>query len=294
MNPIVKQLLSYLSVSKKTVQEVVEKISVKAKASGKSFKEYVQEDANVAHISSVVYDALPFPVRMALKSEKFNSTFIKNFTFIREKLFSVNAEGKPTVVSEGVKVGDIIGEPAAQTAPSSPTGASSNPTPPEAVKAPVATADNKATPAASSKEIVKETVKAPKKSTSTSKAADKTKTPKKVGPVPGKSARTLPITAAQFELTRRAKEATSKKKASPEVLEKVNKAAQPKAPAVKTPKVSVAKKVAPTTAKAPAKTAKKVTAEDFANDKTLAKRVQKGREVAKALDTKSALPRTRR
>lgn len=83
----INKILSYLTSSKIFLQVVGEKISNKAKRSGKSLKEYIHDNENVGHISLVVYDLLPLPLKFAIRYEKFNSVFTSNFELIRNKLF---------------------------------------------------------------------------------------------------------------------------------------------------------------------------------------------------------------
>ena len=84
----INKILSYLTSSKLFLQVVGEKISTKAKRSGKSFKEYIHDNENIGHISLVAYDLLPLPFKFAIRYEKFNILFTNNFEFIRGKLFN--------------------------------------------------------------------------------------------------------------------------------------------------------------------------------------------------------------
>lgn len=87
MSSYIKKLSGYLNTSKTFVQEKAEKVATKAKRSGKSFKEYIHDDENISHISLVVYDVLPLPLKFAIRYEKFNKRFTNNFALIREKIF---------------------------------------------------------------------------------------------------------------------------------------------------------------------------------------------------------------
>ena len=87
MSSYITKLVGYLSTSKTFVQEIADKVATKAKRSGKSFKEYIHDNENVSHISLVVYDVLPLPLKFAIRYEKFNKSFTNNFAFIRENLF---------------------------------------------------------------------------------------------------------------------------------------------------------------------------------------------------------------
>jgi hypothetical protein len=87
MSSYITKLVGYFSTSKTFVQDVADKVATKAKRSGKSFKEYIHDNENVSHISLVVYDVLPLPLKFAIRYENFNKKFTNNFAFIREKLF---------------------------------------------------------------------------------------------------------------------------------------------------------------------------------------------------------------
>lgn len=87
MSSYITKLAGYLNTSKTFVQEKADKVATKAKRSGKSFKEYIHDDENVSHISLVVYDVLPLPLKFAIRYEKFNKKFTNNFALIREKIF---------------------------------------------------------------------------------------------------------------------------------------------------------------------------------------------------------------
>ena len=86
MSNYLTKFVDYLKTSKLFIEVLTEKITVKAKSSGKSFKEYIYEDANINHISLVVYDILPLPLKLGIRYEKFNKAFITHFSTIREKL----------------------------------------------------------------------------------------------------------------------------------------------------------------------------------------------------------------
>lgn len=87
MSSYIAKLAGYLNNSKTFVKEKADKVATKAKRSGKSFKEYIHDDENISHISLVVYDVLPLPLKFAIRYEKFNKRFTNNFALIREKIF---------------------------------------------------------------------------------------------------------------------------------------------------------------------------------------------------------------
>lgn len=81
------KLLENFSNYKGFVSSVSKKVALKAKRSGQSFKEYIHDNENVSHISLVVYDILPLPLKFAMRYEKFDKSFVKNFSLIRQKIF---------------------------------------------------------------------------------------------------------------------------------------------------------------------------------------------------------------
>lgn len=87
MSLYIKNIINYIGDSKLYVKKIANKIAVKAKRNGKSFKEYIHDNENVGHISLVVYDVLPLIFKFAIRYENFNKVFTHNFSFIREKLF---------------------------------------------------------------------------------------------------------------------------------------------------------------------------------------------------------------
>lgn len=76
-------------------------VSIKAKKTGKSVKEYFYEDETIKHISLVLYDLLPLSVKIGMRYEKFHEIFARNFKGIRNAL--LGKEITPEVVEETKK-----------------------------------------------------------------------------------------------------------------------------------------------------------------------------------------------
>ncbi len=85
---------------------IYEKISEKAKKANTSVKDYLGDEANIYHISSVVYEGIPFFFKFSLKADSFNEKFKKHFTAFRDKMYSyddeVNAEKKEMEQAQAV------------------------------------------------------------------------------------------------------------------------------------------------------------------------------------------------
>jgi len=71
---------------------IYEKIAEKAKKANTSVKEYLGDESNIEHISSVVYEGIPFFFKFSLKADSFNEKFKKHFTAFRDKMYSYDDE----------------------------------------------------------------------------------------------------------------------------------------------------------------------------------------------------------
>lgn len=95
MNIYFKKFCDYLKKSKMFTEVITEKISIAAKAGGKNIKQYLYDDANVSNVALVVYDLLPFPVKLSMRYDNFHGLFLKNFSTIRGLILS-----KPDTLEE--------------------------------------------------------------------------------------------------------------------------------------------------------------------------------------------------
>ncbi len=71
-------------------------ISLKAKKTGKSLKEYFYEEETIKHITLVLYDLLPLSVKIGMRYEKFHEIFERNFKGIRNALLGKEQEVETT------------------------------------------------------------------------------------------------------------------------------------------------------------------------------------------------------
>lgn len=76
-------------------------ISLKAKKTGKSLKEYFYEEETIKHITLVLYDLLPLSVKIGMRYEKFHEIFERNFKGIRNAL--LGKEQEVDVIQEPVE-----------------------------------------------------------------------------------------------------------------------------------------------------------------------------------------------
>lgn len=88
MNMYFKKICDYLNKSKMLAEVIAEKISHNAKSGGKNIKQYLYDDANVSHVALIVYDLLPFPVKLSMRYDNFHGLFLKNFSNIRDLILS--------------------------------------------------------------------------------------------------------------------------------------------------------------------------------------------------------------
>lgn len=83
---------SFIKWPKIILSAVYEKISEKANNGNTSLKKYIGNDENIDHISAVVYDILPFAVKIGLRFEDFNKKFHLQFKTFRDKIYSYENE----------------------------------------------------------------------------------------------------------------------------------------------------------------------------------------------------------
>ena len=90
-----KKICDCLNKSKMLTEVIAEKISLSAKAGGKNIRQYLYDDTNVSHVALIVYDLLPFPIKLGMRYENFHGLFLKNFSSIRSLILT-----KPEIVAE--------------------------------------------------------------------------------------------------------------------------------------------------------------------------------------------------
>lgn len=83
---------------------IYKKTAYLASLAGTNIKEYLHDDKNIHHFSLVVYDLLPFTVKVGLRHDKFHERFASLFKKIRNQVFTYEDNTqKPTLPTQIVE-----------------------------------------------------------------------------------------------------------------------------------------------------------------------------------------------